>query len=132
MTKKEYEYDVIGVVTDDGNFTYNGKPQSPSVTLTKKGTGEMPQNSQMVKVHYTGKLLDGTVFDSSVERNEPFSFVLGAHQVIPGWEIALSKMHVGEKATVIIPSNLAYGERGNYGIPPFSTLVFDIELLGIE
>lgn len=99
---------------------------------TKKGNGAQPQDMQTVKVHYTGKLLDGTVFDSSVERGEPFSFTLGQHSVIPGWEIALSKMHVGEKATVLIPSKLAYGERGNYGIPPFSPLVFDIELLSIE
>ena len=99
---------------------------------SKKGTGAQPQDMQTVKVHYTGKLLDGTVFDSSVERGEPYTFTLGAHQVIPGWEIALSKMHVGEKATVIIPSKLAYGERGNYAIPPFSPLVFDIELIGIE
>lgn len=98
----------------------------------KKGNGAQPQDAQTVTVHYTGKLLDGTIFDSSVERGEPFSFVLGSHQVIPGWEIALSQMHVGEKATVIIPSKLAYGERGNYGIPPFSTLVFDIELLSIQ
>lgn len=99
---------------------------------TKKGTGAQPKDMQNLTVHYTGKLLDGTVFDSSVERGEPFKLTLGAHQVIPGWEIALSKMHVGEKATVIIPSKLAYGERGNYGIPPFSPLVFDIELIGIE
>lgn len=102
------------------------------IMTTKKGTGAQPQQMQTVKVHYTGKLLDGTVFDSSVERGEPFSFTLGAQQVIPGWEIALSKMHVGEKATVLIPSKLAYGERGNYSIPPFSPLVFEIELLGIE
>jgi len=99
---------------------------------TKKGTGAQPKDMQNLTVHYTGKLLDGTVFDSSVERGEPFTLTLGAHQVIPGWEIALSKMHVGEKATVIIPSKLAYGERGNYGIPPFTPLVFDIELIGIE
>lgn len=97
----------------------------------KKGTGAQPQMMQDVEVHYTGRLLDGTVFDSSVERGETYKFTLGAHQVIPGWEIALSKMHVGEKATVLIPSRLAYGERGNYSIPPFSPLVFDIELINI-
>lgn len=99
---------------------------------TKKGTGEQLKDMQTVKVHYTGKLLDGTVFDSSVERGEPYAVTLGSHSVIPGWEIALSKMHVGEKATVIIPSKLAYGERGNYAIPPFSPLVFDLEVVGIQ
>lgn len=98
----------------------------------KKGTGEQPQPMQNVSVHYTGKLLDGTTFDSSLDRGEPFTFTLGANQVIPGWEIAVGKMHVGEKVTVVIPSSLAYGERGNYSIPPFSPLVFDIELLKIE
>lgn len=98
----------------------------------KKAAGEQPQPMQNVSVHYTGKLLDGTVFDSSVDRGEPFTFTLGANQVIPGWEIAVGKMHVGEKVTVLIPSALAYGERGNYSIPPFSPLVFDIELLKIE
>lgn len=102
------------------------------IVTTKKGSGNQPQPMQTVKVHYTGKFLNDTVFDSSVQRGEPFSFVLGARQVIPGWEVAVSKMHVGEKATVLIPSEYAYGERGNYGIPPFSPLVFDIELLEIQ
>ncbi len=102
------------------------------MVTTKKGTGVQAEPMQNLRVHYTGRLLDGTVFDSSVERDEPFVFTLGAHQVISGWEIALSKMSVGEKATVLLPSGFAYGERGNYAIPPFSPLVFDIELLGIE
>ncbi len=102
------------------------------MAVTQKGTGAIAEPMQNLKVHYTGRLLDGTVFDSSVERGEPFTFTLGAGQVIPGWEIALSKMHVGEKATVLIPSGLAYGERGNYAIPPFSPLVFDIEFIGVD
>lgn len=106
-------------------------PEGIYIVTTRKGTGAQPQPMQDVTVHYTGKFLDGSVFDSSVDRGEPFTFTLGARQVIPGWEVAVSKMHVGEKATVIIPSDFAYGERGNYAIPPFSPLVFDIELLRV-
>lgn len=98
---------------------------------SQKGTGAQPQIMDKVEVHYTGKLLDGTVFDSSVNRGEPFSFRLGAHEVIPGWEKAVAMMHVGEKATFLIPSQLAYGERGTYGIPPYTPLIFEIELLKI-
>lgn len=98
---------------------------------SQKGTGPQPQIMDQVEVHYTGKLLDGTVFDSSLDREEPFSFRLGAREVIPGWEKAVAMMHVGEKATFIIPSPLAYGERGNYGIPPYTPLIFEIELLKI-
>lgn len=107
-------------------------PEGIYIVTTKKGTGAQPQPMQDVTVHYTGKFLDGTKFDSSLDRGEPFTFTLGARQVIPGWEVAISKMHVGEKATVIIPSAFAYGERGNYGIPPYSPLVFDIELLSVN
>lgn len=97
----------------------------------KPGKGDQPQKGQTVSVHYTGSFLDGTLFDSSIERGEPFMFTLGSGQVIPGWDIALSKMHVGEKAMVIIPSNLAYG-AGNQYIPPYSPLHFEIELLSIQ
>ncbi len=102
------------------------------VKTLKKGTGAQPKQGQTVTVHYTGKFLDGKSFDSSVDRNEPFKFMLGIGQVIPGWDITVAGMHVGEKLTVLIPSDYAYGERGNYAIPPFSPLVFDIELLGID
>lgn len=100
------------------------------VKSVKKGTGEKVEPLQTVKVHYTGRFTDGTVFDSSVERGEPFVFTVGAGQVIPGWDAMLSDMRVGDKVTVLIPSNMAYGE-GTRGIPPYSPLVFDIELLEI-
>ncbi|MBR4155651.1 MAG: FKBP-type peptidyl-prolyl cis-trans isomerase [Bacteroidales bacterium] len=83
----------------------------------------------MIKVHYTGKLLDGTVFDSSVTRNEPFQFVLGIGQVIPGWDEGLQLMSKGEKAVLYIPYYLAYGDRGAGAIPPFATLIFEVELI---
>jgi FKBP-type peptidyl-prolyl cis-trans isomerase len=81
-------------------------------------------------VHYTGKLLDGKVFDSSVERGEPAVF--GVTQVIPGWVEALQLMTVGSKWELYIPSDLAYGPQGNQGIPGNSLLIFEVELLGIE
>jgi FKBP-type peptidyl-prolyl cis-trans isomerase len=100
------------------------------VKTIKKGNGAKVEPLQTVKVHYTGRFTDGTVFDSSVERGTPFEFTVGAGQVIPGWDATVSNMQVGEKVTVLIPSDLAYGE-GRQGIPPYSPLVFDIELLEI-
>ncbi len=97
------------------------------------GKGAMPQNGQMVVVHYTGWLMNGKKFDSSIDRNKPFSFVLGAHQVIPGWEEGIRTMHVGGKRRLFIPYQLAYGEHGYPPvIPPKAMLVFDVELLEIK
>lgn len=85
-----------------------------------------------VKVHYAGYLLDGTKFDASIDRGEPFQFVIGKGQVIPGWDEGVNGLRIGEKVKLIIPSYLAYGPRGASGtIAPYSTLVFDIELLAI-
>ena len=99
----------------------------------KKGNGEKVEPLKNVKVHYTGRFVDGTVFDSSEQHGKPFEFTVGAGQVIPGWDATVSGMQVGDKVTVLIPSDLAYGDgsmtRG--AIPPYSTLVFDIELLEI-
>ena len=98
--------------------------------ILKEGNGPKPTISNMVKVHYTGTLLDGTIFDSSVERGEPAVFGVG--QVIPGWVEALQLMSVGSKWKLFIPQELAYGENGAGQIKPFSVLVFEVELLGIE
>jgi len=99
--------------------------------VTKEGTGKQPKADSIVKVHYTGKLLDGKVFDSSVKRGEPIEFQL--NQVIPGWTEGLQLMKEGEKATFFIPANLAYGEQGVPGtIPPNSTLIFDVELIKVK
>tara|TARA_Y100001970_G_scaffold294366_1_gene451742 strand:- start:69261 stop:70337 length:1077 start_codon:yes stop_codon:yes gene_type:complete len=95
------------------------------------GTGDTPYPGQNVKVHYSGFLTDGTKFDSSYDRNMPFEFMLGAKRVIPGWEEAVQLLKTGSKAKFIIPSNLAYGERGIGPIPPNATLIFEIELLEI-
>jgi FKBP-type peptidyl-prolyl cis-trans isomerase len=96
------------------------------------GNGVAPQKGEAVTVHYTGWLTDGTKFDSSRDRDEPFTFVLGAKQVIGGWDLGVATMKVGDKVKLTIPSHLAYGARGFPGvIPPNATLVFEVELLGI-
>lgn len=95
----------------------------------KEGDGEMPSVGSFVKVHYTGRLLDGTVFDSSVEAAEPIRFKLGAGEVIRGWDEGIQLMSKGEKGVLYIPFYLAYVDRQAGIIPPFSTLVFEVELV---
>lgn len=97
----------------------------------KAGKGAQAMAGQKVAVHYVGKLLDGTEFDNSIKRGEPIEFVLGQGRVIPGWDEGIAMMKEGEKAVLLIPSNLAYGERGNQVIPPCSPLVFDVELVKV-
>ncbi len=97
------------------------------------GEGPVPKRGDTVAVHYTGWLTDGTKFDSSLDRDETFSFVLGTGQVIPGWDQAVAGMRVGEKARLTIPPELAYGAQGYPGaIPPNATLIFEVELLSIS
>ncbi|MCC5635567.1 FKBP-type peptidyl-prolyl cis-trans isomerase [Nostoc sp. CHAB 5844] len=99
----------------------------------KEGTGATPQPGQTVVVHYTGTLENGTKFDSSRDRNRPFSFTIGVGQVIKGWDEGLSTMKVGGQRQLIIPSELGYGSRGAGGvIPPNATLLFDVELLDFK
>jgi peptidylprolyl isomerase len=96
------------------------------------GQGAIAQRGQIVLVHYVGRLEDGTVFDSSWGRNWPFAFPLGGGRVIPGWDIGVQGMRVGGQRTLVIPSELAYGDREMGPIPPHSTLIFEIELFGLR
>ena len=100
---------------------------------TVEGNGEKPNVGNMVQMHYTGRLLDGTVFDSSVERGQPFSFPLGVGRVIPGWDEGVQLMSKGEKGVLYIPYYLAYGDRAaGDQIPAYSNLVFEVELIDFE
>ena len=110
-----------GVVTTESGLQYK---------VTKMGKGKKPSNTDRVKVHYHGTLIDGTVFDSSVERGEPATFRVNG--VIKGWTEALQLMPVGSKWTLYIPYDLAYGTQDMGDIKPYSTLIFEVELLGIE
>jgi len=133
--KKKAEYQRIA----GKRFREEYKKNNDSVVLLESGLlyrvltegyGDIPTDKDEVVVHYTGKLTDGTVFDSSVDRGEPSKFMVGS--VIQGWQEALQLMPVGSKWELVIPSTLAYGERATGNIPASSTLIFEVELLGIE
>jgi peptidylprolyl isomerase len=100
--------------------------------VLKEGTGAAPKNGQTVVVHYTGWLTNGTLFDSSVDRGQPFEFELGARRVIKGWDQGLALMKVGEKRLLIISPDLGYGKQPRGPIPANSTMIFEVELLGIK
>ena len=115
------------------NKTKDGVVALPSglqYKVLKAGTGKSPKKEDTVKVHYTGTLIDGTKFDSSVDRGEPIEFPVGG--VIPGWTEALLLMKEGDKWQLSIPAKIAYGESGQGPIPPNSTLLFDVELLAVK
>jgi len=111
-----------GVVTTETGLQY---------LILKPGQSEQqPSLHDKVRVHYEGKLIDGSIFDSSIARGKPISFRLD--QVIPGWTEGLQMMHIGEKRRLFIPADLGYGSRAAGSIPPNSVLIFDVELLGIN
>lgn len=104
------------------------------IKILQKGDGPLPQKGQKVVVHYTGWLEDGTKFDSSVDRGQPFEFPLGQGRVIKGWDLGVAKLNIGTKAQLYIPSELGYGDRGAGGgqIPGGATLIFEVELLEVK
>ncbi|WAJ69964.1 FKBP-type peptidyl-prolyl cis-trans isomerase [Catenovulum adriaticum] len=110
-----------GITTTDSGLQYE---------VIESGEGDSPKATDTVKVHYTGTLIDGTKFDSSVDRGEPATFPL--NRVIPGWTEGVQLMQVGSKYRFYVPYDLAYGENGTGSIPPYATLIFDVELLSIE
>ena len=119
-------------MSDDDNKVVTTASGLKYVVLNE-GTGATPKTGQTVVVHYTGTLEDGTKFDSSRDRGQPFSFKLGVGQVIKGWDEGLSTMKVGDRRKLTIPPELGYGARGAGGtIPPNATLIFDVELLKIS
>lgn len=105
-------------------------PSGLRYLVTAEGSGEKPKPGTVIRAHYTGKFPNGEVFDSSVQRNQPFAFPVKTGRVIPGWDEALSDMKKGEKRVLVVPPHLAYGPRGAGGvIPPNATLIFEVELL---
>lgn len=107
-------------------------PSGMEYYILKEGTGKQPTKGKIITAHYAGYFLDGSKFDSSYDRNEPFNVNIGVGRVIPGWDEALLEMKEGEKRVIVLPYYLAYGERGYGPIPPKATLVFEVELIKAE
>jgi FKBP-type peptidyl-prolyl cis-trans isomerase len=127
------ENEIIAKYIADKQMTPSKSSSGLMYVISEPGTGEQAQAGKTVKVHYTGRLLDGTKFDSSLDRNEPIEFKLGQGMVIKGWDEGIALLKVGGKALLIIPSDLAYGSRGAGGvIPPFSPLTFEVELVSVQ
>jgi FKBP-type peptidyl-prolyl cis-trans isomerase len=117
----------------DHNLAGIPMPGGMYYVIDKQGTGAQPTTGKKVKVNYSGTLLDGTPFDSSLDPGrEPFEFTIGQHQVIAGWDQGIPMFKVGGKGKLIIPPSMGYGEGGQGKIPPSSWLVFDIEVLGVS
>ena len=124
----------IDKVNQDKQLIKNNKPMELEIKTTAAGSGERKtKNGDKIAVHYTGKLTDGTKFDSSLDRGTPFEFQIGQGMVIAGWDKGLLDMQVGEKRTLTIPADMGYGAQGAGGIiPPNATLIFDVELMAIK
>ena len=131
-TQNEKEMQVLLAKMAEKGDNQTPEPSGLIIIHRQKGNGVKPVAGQKVSVHYTGTLLDGTVFDSSVQRNEPIAFTLGEGQVIKGWDEGIAAIEVGGKATLMIPSWLAYGARAMGPIPANSSLMFEVELVKID
>ncbi len=123
---------VTSVLAADGATEFTTTASGLKYAVTTHGNGPAPQAGQVVIAHYTGTLADGTEFDSSRERDQPFAFTLGKKQVIKGWDEGFALLHVGDRATLVIPPELAYGEKARGKIPANATLTFDVELVDIK
>jgi FKBP-type peptidyl-prolyl cis-trans isomerase len=130
--RQENEQKAIAAYLEANNIKATPLPSGLYYIETKAGKGNFPKQGQDCSVHYTGKLLNGTVFDSSISRGEPFPFPLGAGRVIRGWDEGIALMKKSGKAILVIPSYLAYGERNMGDIPPYSPLVFEVELVDVK
>ena len=133
MLNKIFTILIMGVLALQSTGFTMADTSDLKIEITQKGSGTEAANGMSVSVHYTGKLTDGTKFDSSLDRGTPFTFTLGQGRVIKGWDQGVLGMMVGEKRTLTIPSELGYGSAGaGASIPPNATLVFDIELLDVQ
>ena len=127
--QKKKQEELLGEISQGFEKTASGLRYK----IEEKGTGEKAEKGKTVSVHYKGMLPDGSVFDSSYTRNQPIDFKLGKGQVIQGWDEGIQLLNVGDQARFVIPSHLAYGERGAGGaIPPNATLIFDVELVAVK
>ncbi len=125
------EQELLNAYLSEHNITQEPTKSGLYYIETQSGTGNQAKSGDIVTVHYTGKLIDGSQFDSSVGK-DPFSFQLGKGEVIAGWDEGIALMKTGGKATLIIPSELGYGSQGAGTIPRYSTLIFDVELVDIQ
>ncbi len=123
---------ILFLVTGGGNSDTVTTPSGLKYVDVAEGDGPSPQQGQTIEVHYTGTLENGTKFDSSVDRGQPYEFAIGTGVVIKGWDEGLMTMKVGGKRKLIVPPNLGYGAQGRPGIPPNATLLFDVELVSIK
>jgi FKBP-type peptidyl-prolyl cis-trans isomerase FkpA len=124
--------DVLQKYIKEKGLNVQKTPSGLYYVIEKEGAGELATPGKTVSVHYTGTLLDGTKFDSSVDRGQPFEFVLGQGRVIRGWDEGIALLKKGAKAKLLIPSSMAYGSRSAGTIPANSPLIFDVELLDIK
>lgn len=123
---------VVAKMWDVDSTLFKTTASGLNYAIIKEGEGDLIGKEKQATVNYSGFLLNGSKFDSSVERDEPFTFVVGVGQVIPGWDEGVQLMKKGGKARFIVPSNLAYGDRDLGKIPPNSTLIFDVEVLDVK
>jgi FKBP-type peptidyl-prolyl cis-trans isomerase len=130
--RKANESKLIAEYLEDQNIAVEAETEGYYFFPIYNGTGKSASDGQQVRVHYKGYFLDGKPYDSSYDRNRPVSFVLGKGEVISGWELAVKKMAVGDKAKVILPSELAFGASERNGVEPYTPMIFELELIEVK